>query len=480
MSGCEEARTPLAAGPSSVTFAFREKDSSDRRTYPRWWQVARRFKEFFFLTAILAAACSGREDASQPDSAGTGGSIASGGSGGSFGGTDSGGTAAGGTTGTGGAMPTGGSPMGGQATGGQATGGLATGGVGTGGLATGGVTTGGQATGGVTTGGQATGGVGTGGLATGGLATGGRATGGLATGGRATGGVATGGVATGGTDTGTGGSTAGAGGGSGGSGDVGRSAGCGKTRTLTNGRKTIQSGGNREYILRVPDNYDNNKPYRLIMAYHWMNGNATQVAEGGNGGSTDDPYYGLWDLAENSTIFVAPEGLNAGWANSGGQDVTLTDAILEQIENDLCIDTTRIFATGFSYGAGMSYALACARADVFRGVVLYAGAQLSGCDGGNTPIAYMHVHGVGDSVLNISQGRQLRDHYVTVNGCTAQNPPEPAKNSGTHICTSYQGCSEGHPLRWCAHGGDHNPTEKDSGQSKSWVPGEAWEFISQF
>ncbi len=289
-------------------------------------------------------------------------------------------------------------------------------------------------------------------------------------------------MATGGTDTGTGGSTAGAAGatGSGGSDDVGQSAGCGKTRTLTDGRKTIQSGGNREYILRVPGDYDNTKPYRLIIAYHWLSGNATQVAEGGNGGSTEDPYYGLWDLAENSTIFVAPEGLDAGWANSGGRDVALTDAILDQIQNDLCIDTTRIFATGFSYGAGMSYALACARADVFRGVVLYAGAQLSGCDGGNTPIAYMHVHGVNDSVLNISQGRQLRDHFVTVNGCTPQNPTDPAGNSGTHTCTSYQGCSEGHPLRWCAHGGDHNPTEKDSGQSKSWVPGEAWEFISQF
>jgi poly(3-hydroxybutyrate) depolymerase len=275
------------------------------------------------------------------------------------------------------------------------------------------------------------------------------------------------------------GGKAGAGaGGSGGSGNVGRSAGCGKSRTLMNGRKTIQSGGNREYILRVPDNYDNNKPYRLIMAYHWLNGNASQVADGG--GSTEDPYYGLWDLAANSTIFAAPEGLNAGWANSGGQDVTLTDAILNQIQSELCIDTTRIFATGFSYGAGMSYALACARADVFRGVVLYAGAQLSGCSGGNTPIAYMHVHGVRDSVLSISGGRQLRDRYVMVNGCTAQNPMEPAGNSGTHICTSYQGCSAGHPVRWCAHGGDHNPTEKDSGQSMSWVPGEAWTFISQF
>jgi poly(3-hydroxybutyrate) depolymerase len=259
-----------------------------------------------------------------------------------------------------------------------------------------------------------------------------------------------------------------------------KSDGCGKTRTLMNGRRTIQSNGNREFILRVPDNYDNNHPYRLIFAFHWLNGNANQVANGGMGGSTEDPYYGLWDLAENSTIFIAPEGLNAGWSNSNGQDVALTDAILEQVQNDLCIDTKRIFANGFSFGGGMSFALACARADVFRGVALYAGAQLSGCSGGTMPIAYFHAHGIRDSVLNISQGRQLRDRFVTNNGCTPQSAPEPSNGSGTHICTSYAGCSEGHPLRWCPFDGDHNPTEKDSGQNKSWIPGEVWAFISQF
>jgi poly(3-hydroxybutyrate) depolymerase len=297
----------------------------------------------------------------------------------------------------------------------------------------------------------------------------------------APGGGGTGGSAETGGSAGAAGASGGDSGGSAGSGsEVAQSAGCGSPRTLMNGRKTIQSGGNREYILRVPDDYDENHPYRLVMAYHWLSGNADQVANGGGGGSTEDPYYGLWDLAEGSTIFVAPEGLDAGWANSGDRDIALTDAILDELQNDLCIDTTRIFSTGFSYGAGMSYALACARADVFRGVVLYAGAQLSGCNGGNRPIAYFHAHGVGDSVLNISQGRQLRDRFVDVNGCTPQNPPEPAQNSGSHICTSYEGCSEGHPLRWCAHGGDHNPTEKDQGQSESWVPAEAWDFISQF
>lgn len=263
------------------------------------------------------------------------------------------------------------------------------------------------------------------------------------------------------------------------------SAGCGTARALQNGRHTINVGGtNREFILRVPDNYNNQTPYRLIMAYHWLGGNATQVAEGGNGGSTEEPYYGLWPLANNSTIFVAPEGLNSnmgtGWANTGGQDIQMTDAILERIQSGLCIDESRIFATGFSYGAGMSNALACARADVFRGVALYAGAQLSGCEGGTQPIAYFGAHGISDGVLNITAGREIRDRIARNNGCSATNAPEPSRGSGTHICTSFQGCRDGYPVRWCAFDGDHNPTEKDRGQSKSWVPGEAWEFISQF
>src|SRR5690606_25489560 len=154
---------------------------------------------------------------------------------------------------------------------------------------------------------------------------------------------------------------------------------------------------------------------------------------------------------------------------------------LELVQGDLCIDTSRIFATGFSFGGGMSFALACARPDVFRGVAIYAGGQLSGCQGGTTPVAYFHAHGANDDVLNISSmGHPMRDRFVDVNGCTSQNPPEPAKGSGTHICTSYEGCMDGYPVRWCAHGGGHNPTEKDSGQPKSWVPGEAWTFISQF
>lgn len=259
------------------------------------------------------------------------------------------------------------------------------------------------------------------------------------------------------------------------------SDGCGKARSQQNGRHNLNVNGlNRSYILRVPDNYNNQNPYRLIIGYHWLNGDATQVANGGNGSATETPYYGLWNLAQNSTIFIAPEGIDKGWANSGGRDLAFTDAILNQIQSNFCIDKSRIFATGFSYGAGMSNAVACARANVFRGVALYAGAQLSGCDGGTLPIAYFATHGLDDNVLSISQGRSLRDRFVRNNRCTAQNPLEPSRGSGTHICTSYQGCTAGYPVRWCAFDGGHWPSQHDAGQPESWIPQEAWKFISQF
>jgi poly(3-hydroxybutyrate) depolymerase len=258
-----------------------------------------------------------------------------------------------------------------------------------------------------------------------------------------------------------------------------RSAGCGKTRTLQNGNQTLQSGGlTRSYVLRAPDNYDSSHPYRLVVAYHAYGQTAQQVADGSS--TLDTPFYGLWNLSNASTIFVAPQGLNNGWANSGGQDVTFTDAVLAQLENELCIDTTRIFANGFSFGGSMSYALACARPNVLRGVAAYSAAQLSGCDGGATPVAYYASHGVVDSTIAISMGRTLRDHFVSVNGCTPQTPPEPAVGSGSHLCTTYQGCSAGHPVTWCAFDAGHTYIPRDSGQSSSWNPAQAWSFISQF
>ncbi|RYP74926.1 hypothetical protein DL771_002710 [Monosporascus sp. 5C6A] len=247
-----------------------------------------------------------------------------------------------------------------------------------------------------------------------------------------------------------------------------RSAGCGKSPIASGTKSMTVNGKNRQYILQVPANYNPNTEYKLIFGYHWRDGTMNNVAPG---------YYGLRDLARETAIFVAPQGLGNGWANSGGEDVTFTDQMVDTIKNSLCVNETQIFATGWSYGGAMSFSLACSRPNVFRAVAVISGAQLSGCAGGNTPVPYLGIHGVVDSVLNINMGRQLRDKFLQLNGCASKNAQEPSAGSGTHIKTTYS-CRAGYPVWWIAHSGDHVPDPRD-GNGQYWAPGETWNFFTQ-
>jgi poly(3-hydroxybutyrate) depolymerase len=256
--------------------------------------------------------------------------------------------------------------------------------------------------------------------------------------------------------------------------------GCGKAPTLRNGSQTIQTGGkNRSFILSIPDNYDSSRQYRLVFGFHWYGGTMDQVAGGGSDGAVY-AHYGLKQLSNNSTIFIAPQGLNNGWANSGGEDVKFVDDMISRVGGDLCVDTTQVFALGFSYGAGMSVALACARPTVFRAIVSIAGGEISGCAGGTAPVAFMGIHGIGD---NIGGGRALKDKWVRNNGCTPQNAPEPAAGSRTHITTTYSGCKTGYPVVWAPFDGGHQqgPVDGCAGcesGARSWVKGEIWKFFT--
>ena len=254
------------------------------------------------------------------------------------------------------------------------------------------------------------------------------------------------------------------------------SAGCGKTPRFTNGVQTTTiNNKQRRWTLRIPQNYDKNRQYRFIFGVHWLNGDMNAVT----GGSA--PYYGLAALANESTIFVAPDGINKGWANQNGEDIAFLNTVRKQVEDDLCVNENLRFSVGFSYGAAMSYSLACTSAKDYRGIAVLSGAQLSGCNGGNDPIAFYGQHGVKDGVLNISNGRQIRDRFVKNNGCQAKNAPEPAANSRQRIKTVYDGCK--YPTQWTAFDGDHVALPGDAGNDvgpQSFTPGEVWKFFSQF
>ena len=248
----------------------------------------------------------------------------------------------------------------------------------------------------------------------------------------------------------------------------------------------------RRYIMSVPANYDNTKPYRLVIAWHQLDGNDKQMYQ--------QNYYWLKDIAEaaSSTIFVAPNGekngtpctgtgngeSGCGWPDSSGSNVALADAVVAQVEANFCIDKTKIFANGWSYGGSMSYRTACSRPIGgtgtwgVRAVAIYNGAaQLSsgGCNPSKS-VAFYASHGTNDNVLGYDGGVSMATTYAKVNGCTAMTP---TKATGNHVCTNYAGCMAGYPVEFCSFVGGHVPDPPAEG-GKRWQPAEVWKFFSQF
>ncbi len=355
------------------------------------------------------------------------------------------------------------------------------------------------------------------------------------TGGAATSGGGSGGKGGGGTSTGTGGTASGGHTGSAGSGGGGTastggglaignppvpSKGCGNAdgvKTLTTGGssvngapatstrlKGVTSGGKtRAVIIDIPENYDATKPYRLVFSWRQMGGsdtgNATGLHPAGDGPNFDAKSYAYFGLRRESlnanqpTIFVAPDTDPVGGNWNWEKDSPYFDDLLKLVSENLCIDESRVFATGFSFGAMMSYALSVGRATKLRAVVTMAPANYNFTQPTNNhvPLAYMSVTGMSDGTCpwgdDSRGGRACVVQHAKDNGCTLPSPiPTEAKGSRKYTCYDFEKCKEGYPVKVCTFDGGHTPSSINDGTStgddglKAFVPPIAWKFMAQF
>lgn len=198
-----------------------------------------------------------------------------------------------------------------------------------------------------------------------------------------------------------------------GSGAVNPSPGCGKSPTLKNSpagtnfqQNSITAGGsNREFIVRWPTEYDNTRPYRLILGLHGATGKGSDIA---------GDYFGLWDLAEGSTIFVALSAEGGLW--DAQKDLIYVDEVLTRLRDELCIDTSSVLLEGFSQGAAMAWTLTCSRPGVFGAVVGHSGGGVTApqdCE----PVPYLGSLGLNEG--SNSQKTQT-DRFAQWNGCTVE------------------------------------------------------------
>jgi poly(3-hydroxybutyrate) depolymerase len=275
----------------------------------------------------------------------------------------------------------------------------------------------------------------------------------------ATGGRTVGGAANGGSGVGTGGSNAGGGGtvsetggaiGSGGS-TASTSKGCNsgnKTSPCGSQGTTCSmtvAGSDRTYYIQLPSPYDPGKAYPVIFQFHPWGGSADMALT-------------MYQLNSKfpDAIYVTPQGLDSngslGWANTDGRDIEFTKAMLAEVQSKYCVDNTRIFSTGFSYGGMMSFAIGCEMSDVFRAIAPMSGALYSdfNCQGTGPHIAMWGSHGISDDTVPIEDGRSALAKILKENHCgTETEPVEPSP------CVKYKGCDPGYDVTWCEWNGGH-------------------------
>jgi polyhydroxybutyrate depolymerase len=225
-----------------------------------------------------------------------------------------------------------------------------------------------------------------------------------------------------------------------------RSAGCGLSTSqrteLWNTSAVSTMTGERNYDVRLPRSYDAMTAYPVILLLHGCGSPTNNVP--------------MEQVAGDAAIVVRGSGSKNGcWQDTAsGADVPYLDAIMEDVQAKLCVDTRAWFAVGYSSGSWLANTLSCHRGDKFRGIATVSGGEpgeIKDCKGQHGRI---YLHDSTDNSNRLDSDLPSRARMLKTNHCgpamdTSAFDPAP--------CVEYQGCDPDYPVVWCQTSGEgHN------------------------
>ena len=179
-------------------------------------------------------------------------------------------------------------------------------------------------------------------------------------------------------------------------------------------RTIIHEGIQREYLIHIPDNLNNDSP--IVFVIHGYTGSAEGIAA----------YSGMNSISEREGfIAVYPQGTIDSYGNaffnvsygfndeSTINDVSFIRELVKSISQEFNLKRKKAFATGMSNGGEMTYLLACTSSDLFKAVAPVAGVLMKGLKNScelNSPVPVFEIHGTADKIslfegdLNNKQG----------------------------------------------------------------------------
>jgi poly(3-hydroxybutyrate) depolymerase len=261
-------------------------------------------------------------------------------------------------------------------------------------------------------------------------------------------------------------------------------SGCGKAQFLPGltkyrfGLKT--SGRDRSYSYHLPNTYDKNKRYPVVVGFHGsssigaffeMDTKLSEARYSGDVCATPFPFLipcGGLELIVEQKIMVYPNGEGGSWADptyhsatSIAEDIQFVADILTDIKSNLCVEEAKIFAVGMSNGGGFIGTLACdpRGSSLFAAFAAHSGAFYTdlagpdnGCSPSKLPLSMLEIHGAADKTVQYTGGQgdggpqpriaEWVGWWATRNNCSDKRVEDLADQSAHHVswtCGGVQG-----------------------------------------
>jgi polyhydroxybutyrate depolymerase len=219
------------------------------------------------------------------------------------------------------------------------------------------------------------------------------------------------------------------------------------------------------YFAEKPAHWDGKSPLPVLVHFHGFREQAIEVIG----------REGIRDLADRlGVLLVVPQGEGQTWSHPGSpaslrDEFAFVETLLQDLRQRFKLDEERLWASGFSQGASMVWALACYRGGLFQSYLPISGAfwrpEPEQCPTLSRSIR--HIHGLKDVTVPL-EGRPIRGgkfhqgrvaHAVSLARTAAACQPEKDDDfvsRGTLMCRRPTGCSAGTMLEFCLHSGGHD------------------------
>ena len=257
----------------------------------------------------------------------------------------------------------------------------------------------------------------------------------------------------------------------------------------TNAQSLVHDGINREYILYVPNSYDETSATPILFNFHGFGGSASQFISRAD----------MRAEAElNSFILVYPQGscLDGvphwnpcpidGDNKSSADDLGFFEAMVNEISSEYTVDMERIYAAGFSNGGMMAFGLANYKSDLIAAVASVSGSMLDCLETPSHPMPVLHLHGTSDGVLpyngdaSFNSVQNTLDYWTNFNN-TVSTPTINIDNTSGMTIEQYvydQGDNSVSVEHYKYIGGEHTWfNETYQGQNASKL---VWDFMSRY